>query len=256
MEEKNIAVFVSGCTGRMGKLVVETVNQHPGWNVCGGFGTGEHRYHFPVLDCDDYRLATLFTTKKPDIIIDFSTPTVSDFVYNDLACNYHIPMVCATTKLPADLIEIMKHQTMIPIFQAFNLSYDVYKFTQTVSMLVKMLPDCDIDIREVHHTGKKDAPSGTALNLAKAINTALKEEYAIVCNPVLDGLRKPKEIHIHSERRGSYAGTHIVTLTAANKYTITLSHEAFSPQIFVDGAIKAAEFLLTQPAGYYSMESL
>ena len=214
------------------------------------------RYNFPVLHHGTLCSSTLFINKNPDIIIDFSTPPVSDLVYNDIACYYHIPMVCATTKLPVDLIELMKHQTIIPVFQAFNMSYDVYKFTQTVAMLVKMLPCCDIDIREVHHTGKKDAPSGTALNLASAINTALKEEYTIVCNPVLDGLRRPNEIHIHSERRGAYAGTHIVTLTAANKYTITLSHEAFSPQIFVDGAIKAAEFLLTQPVGYYSMENL
>lgn len=255
MEEKTTKVFVSGCTGRMGKLIVEAVNQHPGWEVCGGFGLGEHHYDFPVLE-GHFAATEFFATQRPDVIIDFSAPVISDYVYNSYARYYGIPMVCATTKLPDDLIRSMKHQTDIPVFQAYNLAYDVYAFTQAVVELVAKFPDCDIDVREIHHTGKKDSPSGTAINLATAINEALGGTCTIVPNPKLNGLRNPNEIHIHSERRGSYPGTHIVTLTCANKYTITLSHEAFSAQIFADGAIKAAEFLLTQPAGYYNMDNL
>lgn len=255
MEEKKVKVFVSGCTGRMGKLVVEAVNQHPGWEVCGGFGLGEHPYDFPVFDIGDSNCMDFFRREKPNIGIDFSSAGVSEWVFIN-ACRYKIPFVFATTKLSEELIRDMKKQTAIPVFQAYNLAYDVYAFTQAVASLVAKLPGCDIDIIEIHHKGKKDAPSGTALNLANAINRALGETHTIICNPQLDGLRGPNEIHIHSERKGSYAGTHIVTLTVANAYTIELKHEAFSPKIFADGAIKAAEFLLAQPAGYYNMDNL
>lgn len=256
MEEKKVKVFVSGCTGRMGKLVVEAVKEHPGWEVCGGFGLGAHSYDFPVFDLGNAAFFDFLTMPKPDVLIDFSTASAANTVYFSFARKRGIPMVCATTKLPEDLIADMKKQTTIPVFQACNLAYDVYAFTEAVAGLVAKLPGCDIDIREIHHKGKKDAPSGTAKNLAEAINRALGGTHIIVPNPPLDGLREPDEIHIHSERRGSYAGTHIVTFTVANAYTIELKHEAFSPKIFADGAIKAAEFLLTQPAGYYNMDNL
>lgn len=256
MKEKITNVFVSGCTGRMGQLVVDAVNQYPGWKVCGGFGLEKNQYDFPVFEAGNCCASTLFVTQTPDVIIDFSTPELSEFVYYYFACYYRIPMVCATTKLPTDLIQFMKKQVRIPVFQAYNLAYDVYQFTQAIVKLVTALPGCDIDIREIHHTRKKDAPSGTALNLANAINRALGEKNTIIANPVFNGLRKSNEIHIHSERKGSYAGTHIVTLTFANKSAITLSHEAFSAQIFADGAIKAAEFLMAQPVGYYTMDNL
>lgn len=255
MEEKITKVFVSGCTGRMGKLVVEAVNRHLFWRICGGFGLGKHQYDFPVFDDVNCLAANSFDAQRPDVIIDFSTPAVTYSIYNDFACCYGIPLVCATTKLPAELIADMKQQSVIPVFQAYNLAYDVYVFTKAVARMAAKLPGCDIDVREIHHTGKKDAPSGTALNLATAINEALGGTHIIVFNPPLDGLRGQNEIHIHSERRGAYAGTHIVTLTS-KEFAVSLSHEAFSPQIFANGAIKAAEFLLTQPAGYYNMDNL
>lgn len=253
---KKVNVFVSGVTGRMGKRIVEAVNQHPNWKVCGGFGLGEHQYHFPVWEGGNCLPSSMFATKKPDVIIDFSTPVLSNFVYYNFACYYGVPMVCATTKLPADLIEHMKKQIVVPVFQAYNMAYDVYVFTQAVANLVAKLPKCHIDIIEVHHIGKKDAPSGTALNLAEAINRALGDTHSIIFNPSLDVPRVANEIHIHSRRSGSVAGKHTVELRSSDEYVITLEHEAISPKIFASGAIKAAEFLLEQKPGYYNMDSL
>ncbi len=90
----------------MGKLVVEAVNQHPAWEVCGGTSRCEKKspYDFKVFDCGNCRAASFFSTSRPDIIIDFSTPIVAGFVYSSYARYYGIPMVCATTKLSEELI--------------------------------------------------------------------------------------------------------------------------------------------------------
>lgn len=258
MEEEKVKVFVSGCTGRMGKLVVEAVNKKPGWEVCGGLGLGDHEYQFPVfVSIEKEKILQFFNDCHPDVIIEFSIAPLSEYVFYEFAQKLCVPMVCGTTKLPKTLIADMKSQTTMPVFQAYNMAYDVYAFTQAVANLVAKLPGCDIDITEIHHKEKADAPSGTAINLAEAINRALGGTHAIVPNPShADLCQRKNEIHIHSERKGSYVGTHIVTLTAANAYTIELKHEAFSRQIFANGAVKAAEFLLTQPAGYYDMSNL
>lgn len=256
MEEKKVKVFVSGCTGRMGKLVVEAVNNHPGWEVCGGFGRRENKYDFPVFEVDNCCASTLFATQKPNVMIDFSNQALSDFVYRNFARYYDIPLVCATTKLPKDLMEYMKNERKITIFQAYNLAYDVYVFTKVVAELAAKFPDCEIDVKEIHHTGKRDAPSGTALNLANAINRALGNTHTIIPNPKFEKQRGKNEIHVLSERKGSYSGTHTVIFTVAGKYRITLKHEAHSPQIFATGAIVAAEFLLRQQPGYYNMDNL
>lgn len=153
MEEKKVKVFISGCAGRMGKLVVEAVNHHPGWEVCGGTSRCEKRspYDFEVFDSGNCRAASFFSTSHPDIIIDFSTPIVAEFVYNNYARYYGVPMVCATTKLSEEFITAMKQDNTVPVFQAYNLAYDVYAFVEAVANLVAKLPGCDIDISEVHH---------------------------------------------------------------------------------------------------------
>lgn len=255
MEEKKVKVFLSGCTGRMGKLLVEAVNNHPGWEVCGGFGRRKNQYDFPVFDGGEH-LETIVEKVRPNVLIDFSNAELSKVVYHHMAYDLGIPAVFATTKLSDNLIGHMKYQKVIPVFQAYNLAYDVYVFTNVVADLATKLPGCDINVREIHHTGKKDAPSGTAINLANAINRALGNTHVVIPNPKFEKCRGKNEIHIHSERKGSFPGTHIVTFTVAGKYNVTLTHEAHSSQIFALGAIKAAEFLLTQPAGYYNMDNL
>lgn len=250
---KEVNVFVSGCTGRMGKMVVDLVNQHPGWKVVGGFGLGEHQYDFPVFDVGNFLAVNQI--KKANIVIDFSNAVASEFVFTNLASEYQIPMVCATTKLAKKLIRDMQTQKRVPVFQAYNMAQDVYAFSKAVCSLVASLSNCDIDVFEVHHTGKKDAPSGTAENLAVAINEALGDTHIIMDNPPFDNPRGTNEIHVHSTRAGKYPGTHKVMLTGSD-YCIELEHTAFSPMIFAEGAVKAAEFLLEQKPGYYNMDSL
>lgn len=261
MEEKKVKVFVSGCTGKQGKRLVKLVNQHPGWYVCGGFGRRQNQYDFPVLDAATVGDGmVLFDGKidKPDVIIDFSTPTVAEFVYYNLAYRYRIPLVCATTKLSGALLDDMKdNQTMkfIPVFQAYNLSKSITSFTKRVCDSAVDLPGYDIDIVESHHKEKVDAPSGTANNLADAINAALGGTHTIIRNPSHNRPRGKNEIYITSIRRGDDLGTHTVTFAYDGEIT-EHTHRVTSKYIFANGAIKAAEFLLTQPAGYYNMDNL
>lgn len=123
MKEKITKVFISGCTSRKGKILVDLINQNPDWKICGGFGLGEHQYDFPVCEGGNFRAATIFTTQCPNIIIDCSTPILSEFVYNSFARYYAVPMFCATANLSRELIVQMKQQQIIPVFQDYNLAY-------------------------------------------------------------------------------------------------------------------------------------
>lgn len=124
-------VIVSGCTGRMGKSVVGLVNQHPDWKVVGGFGLGKHQYKFPVLGVGAFEAKKLFELEKPDVIIDFSSPDATECLYFDYAIKYSVPLVCGTTKLDIYLLENMKMQNCIPVFQSYNFLTNM-KFTQNV----------------------------------------------------------------------------------------------------------------------------
>lgn len=257
---QKINVLVSGCSGKMGKLIVDLVNNHPNWEVCCGYdAVDDLSTDFPIYNSfislkED--IGTEFS--KPDIIIDFSNYTATEVMYYTIANEFHIPIVVGTTKLPDQIIADMKRQYSIPVFQSANMSYGIKCFTQSMCTLAKQLglEDYDIDIEEEHHSEKLDAPSGTAINLANTINATLGGVCHIVPNS--SEPRKPYEIRILSSRRGSCPGKHTVIFASkhADGDCLRFSHEAFSRAIFAKGAIKAAEFLLNQKPGFYNMDNL
>jgi 4-hydroxy-tetrahydrodipicolinate reductase len=116
--------------------------------------------------------------------------------------------------------------------------------------------DFDIEIIEKHHNQKLDAPSGTALLLADSINDSCetKKEY-LYGREGSDLVNDRKQMGIHAVRGGTIPGEHIV-IYAGQDEIIELKHTALSREIFANGALKAAEFLADQPAGFYSMQNL
>lgn len=249
-------VLVSGCNGKMGKLVCSAVNSSKDMYVVAGFDKTTSITNFPVYSGNCYSIFREMKNQEnlPDIIIDFSSPEAT----RDLAlhaANFGIPIVIATTGLTPDDLYVLKNEysSRIPVFQSANMSFDVALFKNIVQLVAKQLANTDIEISETHHNRKKDAPSGTAKMLADAINDALRGTKTIIYGR--EGAREKNEIGLSSIRGGNIAGEHTVHFFSENE-TLEIKHTAYSRDVFADGAVQAARFLLTKEAGFYNMDDL
>lgn len=207
---------------------------------------------FPV-----YRLFTRIPqelVEKADIIIDFSNPSALGGLL-EFAAAHSLPALVATTGLNEAQVALLKTAAKrIPVFFTANMSLGVNLLCELAKKAAKALgADFDIEIIEMHHNQKLDAPSGTALMLADAVSSELENEVDYEYNRHDKREKRPKnEIGIHSVRGGTIVGEHQV-IFAGNDETITLSHSARSKALFATGAINAARFLIRQQPGFYSM---
>ena len=246
-----LEVMVNGCNGKMGQIVCDLVMQDENLLLKCGFDknvTGE--FNFPVYDnIEDIK-------EKPDVIIDFSVP-VATFKILDYAVKNNVPVVIATTGFSADEEnKIKEYSKKIPIFKSANMSYDIMIMKKLVQWLAPMLKGTDIEITETHHNRKIDSPSGTAQMLADSINDALGN--TLHCEYNRHDKREKRsrnEIGMNSIRGGNIVGEHVVQFFGEFE-TFELKHTSYSRNVFADGAIKAAKFLIKQPAGFYSMEDM
>ncbi len=247
-----INILLSGCNGKMGGVISEIVsNDDNAKIICGLDINTETKYGYPV-----YAKAEKIN-EKADVIIDFSHPSALDGILS-YAVENNIPIVVATTGLSKEQMEkINKASYSIPVFFSANMSIGVNLLIDLARKATKLLSDkFDIEIIEKHHNQKIDAPSGTALAIADAIN----EELDIPYNYVYDrhSVRKKREkseIGIHAVRGGTIVGEHDV-IFAGNNELVTLSHTATSKEIFAEGAVKAAKYLASKTPGMYNMNSL
>jgi 4-hydroxy-tetrahydrodipicolinate reductase len=190
-----------------------------------------------------------------DVMIDFSHPSAQVLNY---AVSRNIPLVMATTGISEEQVARLKESShLIPILFSANMSLGVNLLLELVQKAAKLLySNFDIEIVERHHNQKIDAPSGTALALADAINQALPEKYRYVYDRHTKRVKRSKdEIGIHAIRGGNIAGDHTV-IFAGNDEIIELRHTANSKEIFGVGALKAAVFLHDKEPGFYSMQDL
>lgn len=198
--------------------------------------------------------ATLEEAAPGDIIIDFSFHSAVGTLLS-YACRQQLPVIIATTgHTPAEREQIAAAARTIPVFYSGNLSIGIALLCSMAKKAAAAFPDADIEIVETHHRHKADAPSGTALMLADAIRT-VRPGAKNVCGRSGYGARNPQDIGIHAIRRGEIVGIHEVQISTATQ-TLTLKHEAYSRALFAEGALEAARFLLTQPAGLYQMDSM
>ncbi len=246
-----IEVMVNGCNGKMGQIVCDLINQNENLILKCGFDkniTGE--FAFPVYD------NILNIKEKPDVIIDFSVP-VATFNILEYASNNNIPLVIATTGFTSNeekLIE--KYSKKIPIFKSANMSYDIMIMKKIVSLLAPLLKDTDIEIVETHHNRKIDSPSGTAKMLANTINNSLGNKLHIEYSRHDKKEKRDKnEIGINSIRGGNIVGEHVVQFFGEFE-TFEIKHTSYSRNVFAEGAIKAAEFILNKSSGLYNMEDM
>ncbi len=246
-----IKVLINGCNGRMGQVLVNEIDRFPELLLSSGFDIfDEGKNTFPVYSkIEDIK-------EKPDVIVDFSIP-VSTFNILNYAVKNRVPTVIATTGFSKEELEEIKvSSTLIPIFQSSNMSFDINLMKKIVSEVAKKLKGTDIEIVETHHNRKVDAPSGTAVLLADAINEVMDEKLEYNFNRHdLHEKRNPKEIGFSSIRGGNIVGEHSVQFYGEHE-TFEIKHTSYSRNVFAEGALKAAIFLASQKPGYYGMDDL
>lgn len=188
-----------------------------------------------------------------DVMIDFSNPANLSMLL-DYAIKNKKPLVIATTGFSEDQIKsIYDASKLAPIVYTANFSLGVTVFEEVLKMVTPILKDTfDIEVIEKHHNKKIDAPSGTAKMLVSAMNQDNEFEEVFGREGVA---KRGKEIGVHAVRGGTIVGEHSV-IFAGEDEVLEIKHEAHSKNIFANGAIKAAEFLVGQEPGVYTMNDV
>ena len=245
-----VSIILSGANGKMGHVVADLVVNNEECKIVAGVDiSGKNECDFPVYQN--------FDNLTGDVIIDFSHPSALDNILN-FAIKSKIGVVLATTGYSKEHIDKIKEASkIIPIFFTFNMSLGINLLVNLAKKAYSVLGEnFDIEIIEKHHNQKIDAPSGTAIMLAEAINQEANNAYEFVFDRHnIRHERNNKELGIHTVRGGTIVGEHEV-IFAGKDEIVTLSHSARSKDIFAVGSIKAACFIKGKPAGLYNMSHL
>lgn len=249
-----LKVIISGCNGRMGRVVSQLCAADPELSVTAGFDILGAAADFPFPVCS----TPAQFEGEADAVIDFSHPAALDGLL-EFAAARSIPLVLATTGYsPEQLAQIGAAARKVPIFRSANMSLGINVMLELVKKASSVLGNvADIEIVERHHNKKLDAPSGTALMIADAAAQACPHDTAYVYDR--HSVRQPRdrrEIGISSVRGGTIVGVHEV-IFAGHDEIIEIKHTAMSREIFAQGAVEAAKFLVrTGKPGLYDMSML
>lgn len=244
-------IIIQGIYGRMGRTLVEKIAGRQDCRVVAG------------IDCQAGQVGDIpvYTTFSDlpcrGVIIDFSSPAgaVAAAEYgteNGLPC-----VICSTGLSQEDEAALEAASARTPVFRSANMSLGVNVLIELARQATRVLGgEFDIEIVEKHHRNKLDAPSGTALMIANAINAEAEGRYDYVYDrSQVRQTRGDRELGISAVRGGGIVGEHEV-LFCGPEEVLTLQHSAGSRGVFADGAIQAALYLAEQQPGYYTMTDL
>ena len=247
-------IILNGCMGKLSGAIRNIAKQDKLCEiVCGiditGSGDG---ISFPTYS--DISHCNL----DADVVVDCSVvEAISPLL--DFGVSRQIPLVICTTGLSDEqMAQIHEASKKVAILQSANMSLGINLLVNMVNKAAKILASSqfDIEIIEKHHNQKVDAPSGTALALASAVNSALEEKMDYVYDRSLERKKRgEREIGIHAMRGGTIVGEHSVIFAGVDE-VIEFNHQALSKEIFAVGALKSARFLKDKPPGFYTMQNL
>ena len=189
-----------------------------------------------------------------DVLVDFSHHTAIADVLNYAKANGMAAVIGTTGHTPEEKELIFAAAKEIPVFYSGNMSLGIAVLCRLAKEAAKFFPDADIEIVEVHHNRKVDAPSGTALMLFNAIKEVRPQAQAN-CGRAGEGKRTKDEIGISALRMGSVVGVHEVHIHTGTQH-LTLKHEAVTRAMLADGAVDAARFMVGKPVGLHNMEHM
>ena len=263
-----IKVAVTGALGRMGSGIIKTLYKYPeefklvaaienpnnekkGEDIGLLHGIGSTGV---VLETSD-ELESILDRTKPDVLVDFTAPEPcvnATKIASSKGVNLVIGTTGFTESQKRELEDaIKKHNVSAIISQNYSVCVNI--FFKALEFLSKKLGDYDIEIIEMHHRFKKDAPSGTALRAAEIIRDNLNRDSHInYGRKGLIGERKKEEICIHAIRGGDVIGDHSV-IFAGEGERLEITHRASSRQAFINGVILAIRFISQKKKGIYSM---
>jgi len=260
-------IAVMGAAGRMGKTLIEAVQQTPG----AGLTAAIDRPDSTLVGADAGELAALGRIGVPlsgdldrvvdefDVLIDFTHPTVT--LKNLAFCRkHHKAMIIGTTGFSVEEKQLLAEAGKdIPIVFAANFSVGVNLCLKLLDTAARVLgDDVDIEITEAHHRHKVDAPSGTAVRMGEVIADALGRDLkkvAVYGREGQTGARARETIGFATVRAGDIVGDHTV-LFAADGERVEITHKASSRMTFAKGAVRAALWLDGREAGLYDMQDV
>ena len=245
-------VIISGCGGYMGNVLTKLIENDDNMEIVAGVDkTPPANRKYPVyLSFEDCSIDT-------NVVIDFSHPSVLDSVLK-YALDKKCALVLAVTGYTeAQNKKVLEASSSIPIFQSGSMSLGVNLLKKLLKQAAAATGnDFDIEIIERHHNRKLDAPSGTALLLADAINESLPDKKTYNCSRSGKSAKRSRnEIGIHAIRGGTIVGEHEV-IFAGNDEIIELKHTSLSRDSFATGAIRAAKYIYDKKPGHYNMDDM
>lgn len=245
-----IRAIMHGCNGRMGQVITALAAQDAALTIVAGidpFDGIQNPYPvFPAIaDCNI----------EADVVIDFANAPAADALI-DCCMERKLPLVLCTTGLSeAQLAKVEEAAKVTAVLRSANMSLGINTLMRLLAQAAPLLAEAgfDIEIVEKHHNQKLDAPSGTAIALADAINESLGDSLTYTYSrDQRRQKRDSKEIGISAVRGGTIVGEHEVIFAGLDE-VIELKHTAYSRSIFAKGAVQAAKFLAGKPAGLYDM---
>lgn len=256
-------IAIAGCQGRMGQSLLRVSGEFADIHVIRGISREAGKEASKKL-IERFELEKEFelvdsaakALESCDAIIDFTSPKLSLEIAALVASKNKIH-VCGTTGLAdPEMQQLKNHGKSARIFYAANTSVLVHLVASLVKLAAGKVPlETDIDIMEIHHHHKKDAPSGTALLLGKAAaegrGVSLNDCQQTIL-PGQDSLRWEGAITLGSIRTGDVVGEHTVYLSLPGE-RIEITHKALNRDIFARGALRVAAWLKNQPNGFYGM---
>lgn len=244
-------IIIQGIRGRMGRTLVVKISGRQDCRIVAGIdreagSLGEIPVYteFEQLPCKG-------------VIIDFSSPAGA-VAAAEYGASQGLPcVICSTGLSKEDEAVLEAASARTPVFRSANMSLGVNVLIELARQATRVLGgEFDIEIVEKHHHNKVDAPSGTALMIADAINAEAGGRYEYVYDrSQVRQKRDAKELGISSVRGGGIVGEHEVLFCGPDE-VLTLQHSAGSRGVFADGAIQAALYLASQKPGYYTMTDL
>ena len=251
-------VIISGIDGRMGSMLraaIEEGQGDGGFEAVAGFDRRDgDAGGIPVFSSPDTDPGAV---PRADAVIDFSNYAFVPTVLRYCALT-KTPVVIATTALGEEGLALVREASAhTAVFHSANMSLGVNLVAKMSQLAAPAVEDgFDIEIIEAHHNQKKDAPSGTAILLADAINGALGTRKGYIYGRHgRDDTPDRSEIGIHAVRGGSIPGRHTVMFAGPDE-VIEITHTVYSRKVFAAGALKAAAFVAGKDPGLYSMDSL
>lgn len=262
-----IGVAIAGATGRMGRALIQVLQQSTTARLQGALVSptspwiGQDAGRLVGIDSLGITLTATLSEALSNaaVLIDFTTPSAT-LHHLDHCRQQGKALVIGTTGLDANAQKhIAQAAQHIAILQSANFSLGVQLLCQLAVNAARVLgEESDIDIIDKHHRHKRDAPSGTALALGERLANTLGLPWPACWDTVQPGLsagREARKIQCASVRSGESVGEHCVSFTLAEEQ-LTITHQAMSRLAFAKGAVRAAQWLVHQPAAHYTLQDL